>query len=221
MKKAILCAAITAAIVTSPIAHAYEAGDILVRAGITNVAPNDSSGKVYVDGSATPYEVSVDSDTQLGLNLVYFYNQNWAVEVLAATPFSHGINLQNAGVADGPLAEVSHLPPTISALYFFNGGNNSFQPYAGVGINYTAFFDEEFTADRTAAGFSDLKLDDSWGLAAQLGFDYQLNERWLINASVRYIDISTTANFKVGGADSSVDVDIDPFVTSLMVGYKF
>lgn len=226
MKKAILCAAITASVVASPVAQAYEGGDILVRAGITKVDPNDSSGKVYTDYSGlgtTDLEVSVDSDTQLGLNFVYFYNQHWAVEVLAATPFNHDVNLENDNLAlgNGPLGDVSQLPPTISALYFFNGSNESFQPYAGVGINYTTFFDESFTSARKAQGFSDLKLDDSWGLAAQLGFDYQLSEHWLVNASVRYIDISTTAKFKLGGESSSVDVDIDPIVTSLMVGYKF
>ncbi len=227
MKKLMLCSAIAAAVVSSPASFAYQAGDVVVRAGITQVAPEDKSGKVYTDfGSlgVTGLEVGVDSDSQLGLNLVYFYTANWAVEVLAASPFEHGVTLQNDTaplLGNGPLADVKQLPPTVSALYFFNDSANAFQPYAGVGINYTTFFEEEFTASRKTQGFSDLKLDDSWGLSAQVGFDYRLNANWLVNASVRYIDIDTTANFKLGGANSSVDVDIDPIVSSVMIGYQF
>lgn len=223
MKKSVISVMIAAALAAnSPVSQAYEAGDILVRAGITNVAPKDSSGKVHAP-AATQLEVGVGNDTQLGLNLVYFLDNNWAVEVLAATPFEHDIDLQldNLGLKNGLLATVTHLPPTISALYYFGAGSGPFQPYAGIGVNYTTFFEEEFSSARTAQNFSDLKLDDSWGLAAQLGFDYQLDDRWQLNASIRYIDISTTANFDLGGKNSYVDVDINPVVTSLMIGYKF
>ena len=227
MKKVMLCGAAVAALsFASSAAMAFEAGDLVFRAGITNVSPDEESGKVYTDYSGlgeTALEASVNSDTQLGLNLVYFYDQHWAVEVLAATPFAHDLDLQNdnLGLGNGSLAEAKQLPPTVSVLYYFNDGNQSFQPYAGVGINYTTFFEEEFTSDRKAQGFSDLDIDDSWGLSAQIGFDYQLSERWLVNASVRYIDIDTTANFKLGGENSYIDVDIDPIVSSLMIGYRF
>ena len=227
MKKVMLCGAVAAALsFTSTATMAFEAGDLVLRAGITNVSPDEESGKVYTDFSGlgeTVLEASVDSDTQLGLNLVYFYDQHWAVEVLAATPFAHDLDLQNdnLGLGNGPLADAKQLPPTVSVLYYLNDAKQSFQPYVGVGINYTTFFDEEFTADRKSQGFSDLELDDSWGLSAQVGFDYQLNERWLVNASVRYIDIDTTANFNLGGEKSYVDVDIDPIVSSLMIGYRF
>ncbi|MFT6916391.1 MAG: outer membrane protein [Motiliproteus sp.] len=200
---------------------AFETGDIVVRGGLTNVAPQDDSGKVHVGGTATPYEVSVDNDTQLGLNLVYFYTPRVAVELLAATPFSHDMALENAGALNGPLGESKQLPPTLSVLYYFGATDAALQPYAGVGVNYTAFFDEKFTAESEANGFSDLELDNSFGLAVQAGFDYQLDKHWMINGSVRYIDIDTTANFKTGGTSSHVDVDIDPIVSSLMVGYRF
>ncbi|WP_207061853.1 OmpW family protein [Motiliproteus sp. SC1-56] len=228
MQKTPLCCALAATLSALPVAtYAYEAGDWVVRAGATHVAPNDDSGKVFTDFGAlgkTGLEVSVEDDTQLGLNLVYFVRPHWAVELLAATPFNHDVNLEKDTaplLGNGALGDVKHLPPTLSALYYFNDSSARFQPYVGVGINYTTFFEEEFDASRKAQGFSDLELEDSWGLAAQVGFDYQLNERWSVNGSVRYLDIDTTAEFKLGGEASKVDVDIDPFVSSLMLGYRF
>ncbi|MFL0804070.1 MAG: outer membrane beta-barrel protein [Agarilytica sp.] len=200
-------------------AFAYDKGDVILRAGLTTVAPSEDSGNVYVDGGETLMSVSVDNNTQLGLNFVYALNSNWAIELLAATPFSHTISLENSGI-DGELAEVTHLPPTLSALYLFADSESKIQPYAGVGLNYTIFFDESFKSSREPT-FSNLELDSSFGLSVQAGFDYLLNDNWMINGSIRYISISTTANFNVGEDAASVDVDIDPWVYTLSTGYKF
>ena len=125
------------------------------------------------------------------------------------------------------LGEVKHLPPTVTANYFFATPEANFQPYAGIGLNYTVFFDEEFTATNEELGFSDLDLDGSFGLSAQAGFDYKINEKWFVNGSVRYIDISTDADFTLNNAglgannaNGTVRVDIDPMVYTLSIGYK-
>ena len=65
---------------------------------------------------------------------------------------------------------------------------------------------------------TDLSLDDSWGLAGQVGVDYGLSEKWFLNAAVRYIDIDSDAT--LDGADIGT-VEIDPFVYQLQVGYRF
>ena len=67
-----------------------------------------------------------------------------------------------------------------------------------------------------------MSLDNSVGISAQVGMDYQIDKEWHVNASVRYIDINTEASFTVGGAEGSVnDIDIDPWVYTLSVGYTF
>jgi len=228
MKTLISCVVASAALglVSAPVS-AYEAGDIVIRGGLTQVAPNEESGGVYTDFGglgSTALKVGVESNTQLGLNLVYFVSPHLAVELLAATPFKHDLTLENDQaplLGNGALGETKQLPPTLSVLYYFNGAAAAFRPYAGVGLNYTLFFEDNFTTHREGQGFSDLQLDNSFGLAAQVGFDYQLDQHWLVNASVRYIDIDTTANFKLGGERSYVDVAVDPIVSSLMIGYKF
>ncbi|MCY1462697.1 Outer membrane protein W [compost metagenome] len=102
------------------------------------------------------------------------------------------------------------------------GTKNAFQPYAGVGVNYTTFFDEDLTSAREAQGFSNLKLQDSWGLAGELGFDYMLNENALFNMAVWYMDIDTQATANLAGVNKvKVDVDVDPWVYMVGFGYKF
>lgn len=198
-------------------AHAYTTGDMIVRAGLTTVAPDESSSNVLIGGTDVGVGVNVDSNTQLGLNFAYFLSPNWAIEVLAATPFEHDIGLNTVGA----LGSTKHLPPTVSANYHFLEADSAFQPYVGIGVNYTIFFSEDFTAANQEAGFNDLSLDDSIGLSAQVGFDYMLDDNWFVNASARYIDISTEATFTNNGTAGTVDVDIDPYVYSLTIGYKF
>jgi outer membrane protein len=120
------------------------------------------------------------------------------------------------------LGEVTHLPPTITVNYYFNDASSQFQPYVGAGLNYTIFFDEEFTSANDAAGLKDLSLDNSFGLAAQVGADYLLNDEWFINGSIRWIDINTEASFNLNGVEGSVDsIEIDPWVYSVTLGYRF
>lgn len=225
MKKSLVTVALLSTLSCGAMAQGYQAGDIVIRGGLTNVNPDSNKAAVYLADADSTMSLSVDDNTQLGLNFVYFYNQNIAIEVLAATPFTHDVTIHDPnavlGVDGAKLAEVTHLPPTVSALYYFDT-NSAVTPYVGAGINYTIFFEEEFEAAPKSLGLSDLKLDASFGLSLQVGVDYAINDNWHVNASARYIDIESDASFKVGGADiGSATVDVDPMVYSLMLGYKF
>src|SRR5690606_21736450 len=207
----------TAAALTTP-AWAYEAGDILVRAGAATVAPDESSDGIAVPGLNIPpiagTGAEVDNNTQLGLTLTYMLNSAWGVELLAATPFEHDITA-DLGAVDPSLSSVAagstkHLPPTLSVVWYPLGSDGGISPYLGAGINYTVFFQEDVDSEVEAVAGSlasvstipmALELDDSWGLAAQVGVDFALNESWHLNASVRWIDIDTEATFTSGGAD--------------------
>ena len=62
-------------------------------------------------------------------------------------------------------------------------------------------------------------------MAWQVGADYMLTDNIMINGQVRYIDIDTTAyvdnNAVAGGTRAKVDVDVDPFVYMVGLGYNF
>lgn len=191
-----------AAAVSAP-ALAYEAGDIVVRAGAIQVSP-DAKNNTVVAG------LDVDDNTQLGLTVSYMLTPNMAVELVGATPFKHDITLNGSTVGS-----VEHLPPTVMAQYFPMASGSAVQPYVGIGVNYTKFWGEE--ASGALAG-SVLSVEDSVGLAVEAGIDYQINDKFVLNASVWKIDINTDVS--LNGAPLG-ELEIDPMVAFVGVGYKF
>ena len=199
-------------------AMALDQGDMLLRFGPTWVMPNDDSGAVSLNGGPIAGSgVSVDDGVALGISFTYMLNQNLGVEVLAATPFEHDVKGTGSLSSLGTIAEVSHLPPTVSLQYHFSGFDQV-RPYVGAGINYTTFFDEK---GKGAFAGTDVSLDDSWGWALQAGVDFDVTERWFVGGSLYYMAIDTTATIR-GGADTyKVDVDIDPWVLMVGGGLRF
>lgn len=152
MKTHLLTTAAALVLTSAAPALAQSAGDWTFGVGIINVNPDSDNGSV-VDGTL---DVEVGSDTQLSLTAEYFFTDNIGLEILAATPFTHDIDVGDGAVT----GETKHLPPTVSVNYHFTQFSG-FKPYVGVGINYTNFFEEKSSAGT-------LELDDSWGLAAQI-----------------------------------------------------
>ncbi|EGR3372047.1 outer membrane protein OmpW [Vibrio parahaemolyticus] len=214
MKKTICSLAVVAALV-SPSVFAHKQGDFVLRVGAASVVPNDSSDKIL----GSQEELKVDSNTQLGLTFGYMFTDNISLELLAATPFSHDISTDLLGLGD--IADTKHLPPTLMVQYYFGEPQSKFRPYVGAGLNYTIFFDEGFNNKAKNVGLTDLKLDDSFGLAANVGVDYMINDQWFLNASAWYANIETEATYKFGGAKQKTEVKINPWVFMISGGYKF
>ena len=222
-----------------PAAQALEAGDMIVRFGAITVAPNadgsdPSLGTINLQDAGLANGISVDDDTQFGFSSTYMFSSHWGLEVLAATPFDHEIKVSGGALDNHKIGSTKHLPPTVSLQYYFMGATNSqWQPYAGLGVNYTNFFDtnvdnnfaatiDTITQDGTTDG--DLDIDDPWGMAGQIGLDYYLSENWLVNVSAMYTHINADASIDFNGTSSSqldVNTDIDPWVYRINVGYKF
>ena len=224
-KKIHCAAAITLALSSG--AYAYEAGDWVVRAGYAAVDPRESSSDLKVAGTkAAGTGVGVDSGKALGITASYMITPHIGIELLAATPFQHDITtkgLGGLGVPDGTkLGSAKQLPPTLSAQYYILDPSSVFQPYLGLGLNYTTFFSEDLSSDaENSLGASNLQLDDSWGLAAEAGFDYRVGDRWLLNAAVWKIDIKSDASLNTALGKVKTTVTIDPWVYMIGVGYKF
>jgi|TARA_Y100001973_G_C5155612_1_gene310548 outer membrane protein len=233
-KLGVLAAAVMAA---APAVQAYEAGDFIGRVGVVTVDPDSSSSNLNSNalGELDGAKVSVDSNTQLGLTVSYMFTDQIALGILGATPFKHNIEGDGSILGGaGKLAETKQLPPTITLQYFPMPSGSKFQPYVGVGVNYTNFFEEKTTQTLTdtyatlASGVdrTDIELDDSFGLAAEIGLDYMVTDNIGVNAAIWYADIDTEATINAYAGNtkadtSTIDVDIDPWVYMVGLSYKF
>ena len=188
-----------------PLANAQQAGSWEVKFGLHVVDPKSGNGSL-ADGALI---ADVGNGLSPTITAEYFVTPTFGVELLAAVPFSHDVKLNGAKALTA-----KQLPPTLSAQWHFPT-DSRFDPFVGVGINYTRFFsvDEKGPLQGTR-----VDLGDSWGPALHAGVDYAFDERWSLTADVRWISIST--DVKVDGAKVGT-VDIDPLVYGLAIGYRF
>jgi len=219
-------ALIGSSVVSLPVL-AYEAGDWLVRGRILQVAPQDSSGDIFVNSgsgfNSIGQGVTVDSDTIPELDITYMVSPNWGVELILGYS-EHTVSGNKNNTALGDVATTKVLPPTVTLQYHFRP-NADIRPYVGAGINYTYFFDEDVPSGTALSSPGDeVKLEDSWGLAVQAGVDIAINEDWFFNVDVKYIDMNTQANYTnvlAPGTDANVKVDINPLVWGVGIGRRF
>jgi len=216
-------------------ALAHEAGQWILRGGVGVVMPKDNNltlPTISLPPLTIDATVQVDDGTSMTLTGTYMFTENWAFDILAAWPFKHDIDL-DATIDDGtgpvsgraPFGEVKHLPPTFSVQYHFSP-DAKFQPFVGLGLNYTTFSGEKLNQDVVDAGITSFSLDDSFGVAAQVGADWLLSGQWLVNFDVRWINIESDLTATVDDGTGPVSgklgtVKIDPWVFAVNVGYRF
>ena len=232
MKKLLAIALATAMAGGALAAQAYEKGDFVLRLGAVNVDPDSDSNGINLPGVPTLH-AEVDDDTQFGIIPMYMVTENVGIELLAATPFKHDISLHGK-TSDGEgvnlnAGSTKHLPPTLTAQWYPNGGKDTwFQPFLGLGVNYTVFFDEKTSKqlDDTLNGLIgaqkvDLNLDDSFGLSYQAGVDFSFAKDWALSLEIWYIEIDTNAKVKTDVGNVNFKTDINPFVYHVGIAHRF
>jgi len=205
-------------------------GDWIVRVRGLYIMPDDNSSTVRVPngGAGIPgSSVGVSDDVIPELDVTYMFTKHWGTELILGTS-SHsvnpkGANLTNAiGTAD--IINTDVLPPTLTLQYHFMP-DSKIRPYVGFGVNYTLFYNEEVAGGlKVNAPAAHVHLSNSWGWAGQAGVDVDVTKGWFVNLDLKYIDMSTTAEFSnlaTGLGSASVDVNVDPWVFGFGIGHRF
>ena len=170
-------------------------------------------------------ELAVDSNVIPEFDVSYYLTRNIAAELILAIGTRHDVSVKGdslATVGNQNLGSVNVLPPTLTLQWHFNP-DQTFDPYVGAGINYSAMLDRDLKFESGALAGTKIKVDnDSWGYALQAGFDINLKDGWLINADVKYIAMDTDVKAKIAGNWTKIDsLDIDPWVFGIGIGKKF
>lgn len=195
-----------------------------MRCRVIAIDPNENSSTVKssVAGTIAGSGAGVDPNMTPEVDLTYMLTPNWGLELILASS-EHDASGTGSLAGLGELFGARTLPPTLTVQYHFNT-SGSIRPYTGIGLNYTLFFNEDATSGFKTAmgGKANVELDDSRGLAANVGVDVAINKDWFINADIKYIDMDTTATMKTSVLGRlKVDVDIDPWVYGIGVGRRF
>lgn len=186
-------------------AFAQQAGEWTFSVGAHQVNPKSDNGSL----AGNTLDVEVGSNVRPTVTAEYFVRDNLGIEVLAALPFQHDVDIKGLGT----VGSVKHLPPVVSLQYHF--GDGKVKPFIGAGLNYTYIFSESTTG---ALRGSKLRLDNSWGLAAHAGVDFKVSDKGSIRVDARWIDIDS--DVKLNGANLGT-VNIDPLVYGAAYVFQF
>jgi outer membrane protein len=228
MRNTILAASLAFAL-SSTAAFAHEPGSFIVRAGAMHIAPNIDSSEIRLNGveySGSKAEIP-STTSPLNLTGTWIFAPHFGLELMVGGPVSYDIKIKGVSsnnIANGKFAKVSQQPITGSLQFFFLNPASRFQPYVGVGLNYTSFYDERLNRRQRRLGFRRVELEDSVGWALQAGMDIALTDHLYLNAAAWKIDIDTKAKSKGWGWNerrAKFDVELDPWVYFVGVGYKF
>jgi outer membrane protein len=192
----------------TPAAHAADGQDLLakerfqLRLRAIDVVP-DVSSSVNIGG-----EVDASNRVAPEIDVTYFLTDHLAAELIAATS-KHDVDYTgNVALGDAWI-----LPPTLTLQYHFTP-DAKFSPYLGAGVNYSLFYNE-----KAKAPFTDLNIDGGFGVAAQAGFDYWVNDHWGMNLDVKKLWLNVDASLNNGAVKA--DVDLDPWIIGTGVSYRF
>lgn len=192
-----------------------------VRVRGVGVVP-DESAKIGIIGG----DANISNTLIPELDFTYFFTKNIAAELILGTT-KHDVNTVGSDIsavggptsADVDLGSVYLLPPTLTLQYHFLT-EEVFRPYIGAGVNYTIFYNE-----KQGSVVKDIKYDNSFGYALQVGFDVMINDTFFVNADIKKLflktDVTVDASNLAPGLSIPADVDINPWLIGFGVGMKF
>ncbi|MER9408176.1 OmpW family protein [Mesorhizobium caraganae] len=180
-----------------------------VRLRALGVITEDSGYVNAVPGSDLSYSNTVTPE----LDISYYFTDNIATELILGTTYAN-IEGQGAIGAVGNVGKVWLLPPTLTLQYHFTNFG-AFKPYVGAGVNYTIFYNQH-------AGSADaLKVDNTFGTALQVGFDYMVDQHWGVNFDVKKLFLKPDFDVTVDGAKQTGKAELDPWLIGAGVTYRF
>lgn len=256
-----------------PVVDTYQPFQVRLKVG--GVIPLDGGSTIYDAGALNPVVLGAGGPLSFGLatlrsggpgtvvpgattsiswsvipmlDVAYYLNKNWAIEAICCVSHHH---IQGTGVLAGSsLARTWVFPPSLLLQYHFTNFG-AFQPYLGVGVNFTTFWGVRvnndtwgipFAAGSALAGlgvpgvtstFQWATVAPSWGPVGQVGFDYMFNENWGVNVDFKYMGLHPMVHATaVAFAPTApalgpiflpvkVSLPINPIVISAGITYRF
>jgi outer membrane protein len=87
------------------------------------------------------------------------------------------------------------------------------RPYAGAGLGYVIYYNED------PGQVNDISYENGISYALQAGVDIALDDHWAVNADIKKLYHNTDVS--INGGAITADVDLDPWIFGVGLGYRF
>lgn len=209
-------------LLTGPVL-ARESGDLLLRFGLLTSDPDADGEQMSIPNQSQDRELQVADDTMPAFSIAYMVHDYVGVQFATSLPLTHNILLDDGAAGSGNVGETGVISPN-ATVQFHAPAIAGFHPWLGVGMHYSAFFEEDFrnqNARNIGPGYQ-LELDSTTGLVTRLGVDMEVGGNWHVNGSVSQFALESTATVRDGsGGQQETDVELDPLQWQVGVAYRF
>ena len=204
-----------------------------MRAGFAHLNPGTGSGTSFAHVPPAPLAgvgVDISKETLLFFSLAKDISPQLEIELAAGLPPTSDIAVRVAPSAPGVLgqfdgrvlAQVRQVAHNLYLNYKFGDAQSAWRPFVGLGLNYTRLSARSASAIGSNIGsLVHLHIGSSWGLAAQAGMSYKINDKWSAQASVATFRVKSRMTIHVGGIERGITVRMNPVAAAAGLSYSF
>lgn len=219
-------------------ALAQKAGDNYIGVGVAALRPDAKLGTLSSSGvsgaaftaATAGASADVSNEVTISLGWLHMFTDQVAMEATIGVPPKHTIDLTTpspfAGSPNHPgAATVRTWTPAVVAKYLFNAPTERVRPYLGLGLSRVSFHSVEVNRGDplvVQVGGASASLKSDWSPVYNAGVIYNIDDRWMVNASISYLPIRTSVNLVgAGGTTTRGDLKLNTTDVVVRVGYRF
>jgi len=198
-----ICLALTIALLALPVTAESPSGNLRVLLSSAN--PTGSwTGDFNVGGTIVPVEIEADSAVAFGIVYEIRMGDRWGLEsAVYFADFDFAIQSTGVTLEFGSALAI----PLILGTNFHVFSNERVDLYVGPQVSYTLWGNLDTPVGMAA-------IDGDFGFGAVAGIDFRPSKSgWTINLATRYLGTALS--------DASVEIDVDPLLVEVGVGYRF
>lgn len=202
---------------TNNYSNSNERSGWILRGGVAGIAIYPEKNKVRGSAVENP-RLTTKSDYTGALSLTYITDNSIGIELASTLPFSLSQEFSGDNVPHTKFDSLKYQQTTLTAQYYFTP-HKAWNPYVGLGAAYNSF-EPKLGRQAKQEGYKGKKATQI-SPVIQAGMDYNLNEDWLINASLAYSRMTAKSDVSGAGTTREIKYDFNPFIARINIGWRF